>query len=180
MDVLINNFQTATQSYIAEGNARVYAKLHRCTTSVTPTNRCGSGGMFTTDEQRLNYVVTFSDLSAAAATTSSLFVTRLPRGAVLTGASFKHTTAFSGPGISGVTFQIRKTTGGTALLGSAVTVSSATNNLAPTEQTFNQSFDINSDPVFDILATSTGANLQACTAGVCYITVTYKIIGTSH
>lgn len=180
MDVYVDNLQTATQSYIAEGNARVHAKLHRCTTTSTPTNRCGSGGIFTTDEQRLHFVVTFSDLAAIAATAGSLFSTRLPRGAILTGASFKHTTAFAGPSIATVNLQVRKTAGGTALLGSPVTVSAATNNTAPAEQAFSQAFDINADPAFDILATSTGANLQACTAGVCYITVTYRIIGTSH
>lgn len=182
IDARINHLIAKSQTYIAEGNALVHAEMFSMRANEAGRHRAGSGGLFTTGRNRLTFLLDYTDINSIAATAASVFPQYIPRGSVVTGFTVKHTQAFGGGSISGCTIQPRRLAGGVVTWGSAVNVFSAVDSTHPSTQdvTTNNTWALNVDPRFDILVTTSGANLTALTSGRAYITIEYYIVGSSH
>lgn len=113
--------------------------------------------------QWAKYTVTYSQL-AAAATTNSITLFSLPAKYLIAGVIIKHSTAFSGGSISAYTVSVG-ITGSLAKYAAAYNVFQAvSSNTAQLSGSFNME-DFSSATNILITATSTGANLNAATAG---------------
>lgn len=182
LDVQCNHLVVKAQTYVAENNALVYANMFSLRDNQPGLNRAGSGGSFVTGKQRLTFLLDYTDVNQTAATAVGALPLYLPRGAVVTGFTVKHTQAFLGGSISSCTIQPRRISGGIVTWGTAVTVSSAVTSAHPNTQTVSadNTWQLDQDPRFSMLVTTTGANLTSLTSGRAYITIEYYIVGSSH
>lgn len=111
----------------------------------------------------VKYTFTYADFSTAA-TTNSLDLLSLPAGGIIQGVKIKHSAAFTGGAISAYTIQVG-IVGTLNKYASAFNVFQAPGNTVQQLSTTAGTENGGAATAIKVTATSTGANLNAATAG---------------
>lgn len=111
---------------------------------------------------------------STAANTNTLTLFSLPAGAIIHAVKIKHSTPFGGGSIATYTISVGSVAQGTAGYASAFNVFQSTGSRVYQLSSNLAGEDTTSSTAIQVTATSTGANLNAATAGVVDIWVMYS------